>query len=882
MPLAYRTGAILGEMSGPRLAHYELEAKIGEGGMGVVYRARDTRLDRPVAIKILPRRVHRDPQWRARFLREARAAARLNHPNLATIYEIDEAEAPPALFGDTEPLGESGAVPVLYIAMEFVEGEDLQARLARGPLEEPEVVDLGLQVTRGLEAAHRAGIVHRDLKPHNLRITPEGTVKILDFGLAKMLEAALQSTEDEGTLLTAEGMVLGTAPYMSPEQVAGEAVDARSDLFSLGVVLYEMAGGRVPFEGGSLVRYVRNLTRTEAEPLSKVRPGVSPELEAIVAQLLEKDVDERYASASAVREDLEALVQGSVVSAVGRRSGALRVLRARKGMLWGLMAGLVLALAGFLVWQGLRPSPEPPVANVAVLPVENQTSNPELDAYYEGIGTALIRKLARIPGVNVVPELDVRRYRDTDKTAEEIARELDVGTLIQGYVQGGGEEILIGVQMLSGTSSVPLWDQTFEGPPEDLLTLQEQIADGVLRFLPVSLSQRERQRLRKNPTESREAWDAYFRGLTFLEQVDDRDALERAAEYFERAVEADPEFAWAHAGLSETLWWLYRFSKDSDQLEQALREARQALKLDPEQVQVPVTQARIAMAQGDPAEAVRILEETRARHPSLDLLHKELALAYEKQGRLGLAAESYQSAIELRPEYWSHWNELGSFYLSQQELDPAEEALERATELAGQDIVWPRENLAILESMRGNFDRALALYEEIPPSVRTPSLYYNIGAIHFLQQNWLLARDAFKRAIAMQPEQIVFRLALADTLVQAQEAAAAREAYLLALQEVEKALDERSNSLLLSMRGYLLARTGRCREAREQTDALDFEAISGEEGLYLARAHAVCDDSLAASRVVRALLDRGMSRQRLEGEAELEAVVESIPRDGPN
>lgn len=878
MALAYRTGAILWEMSGPRLAHYELEAKIGEGGMGVVYRARDTRLDRPVAIKILPRRVHRDPQWRARFLREARAAARLNHPNLATIYEIDEAEAPPALFGDTEPLGGGASVPVLYIAMELVEGEDLKARLAEGPLEEAEVVDLGLQIARGLEAAHRAGIVHRDLKPHNLRVTPDGTVKILDFGLAKMVEAALQPADDEDTLLTTEGMVLGTAPYMSPEQVAGEKVDARSDLFSLGVVLYEMAGGRPPYEGDSLLRYVRNLTHAEAEPLSRVRPGVSPELEAVVAQLLEKDVEERYASATAVREDLEALVEGSAVSAAGRRRGVVRVLRARKGIIWGVVAGLSLALAAVLVWQWLRPPAEPPVANVAVLPVENQTANPELDAYYEGIGTALIRKLARIPGVNVMPELDVRRYRDTEKTAEEIARELDAGTLIQSYVQGHGEEILIGVHMLSATSSIPLWDQTFKGSPENLLTLQEQIADGVLRFLPVSLSQRERQRLRKNPTESREAWDAYFRGLGLLEQVDDRDALERAAEYFERAVEADPKFAWAHGGLSEALWRLYRMQRDPELLNQADLSVERALRLANQQPALWIAKARIQRQRGDFQLAVESLQQALELNAYLDEAYKQLALTAARAQQPELARESFERALELRPSYWGHWNDYGAFLMRQAAWNEAEEKLLRARELAPPEVVWPRENLGSLAVSRGQIAQALATYEGIPVAARTPSLHYNIGNLHLFQGNLQQAILSMKRAVEASPAQSTYRAGLADARLQFGQVEAARQDFLEARELLEQELAVSSDNVRLSaLYAYVVARLNRCTEMRNEAANIETrELVPIEQQIMLARAYAVCEQKDDVLRMVKALLSADVPLERLESEQELRSVLEAL------
>lgn len=845
--------------------------------MGVVYRARDQRLDRPVAIKILPRRVHRDPEWRARFLREARVAARLNHPNLATIYEIDEAEAPPTLFGDTEPLSGADAVPVLYIAMEYIEGEDLKTRLHRGPLEEFEVVDFGLQIVRGLEAAHRAGIVHRDLKPHNLRLTTDGTVKILDFGLAKMLEAARKAPEDQGTLLTTEGMILGTAPYMSPEQVAGEAVDARSDLFSLGVVLYEMAGGRVPYEGDSLVRYVRNLTQTEAEPLATLRPGVSSELDAIVEKLLEKEPDKRYASATDVREDLLALVDGSTVSAVAGRSRVFRAWRRRRRIRWIGATALVLAMAlaaGF-AWWSLRAPVE--VAGVAVLPFENQTSDPGLDAYYEGIGTALIRKLAQIPGVNVVPELDVRRYRDSDKTTEQIAEELDVGTLIQGYVQGGDEEIAVGVQMVGAASSIPLWGRVFEGRRENLLTLQEQIADGILRFLPVSLSQRERARLRGNPTESREAWDAYFRGLALLEKIDDRDALERAAEYFERAVAADPEFAWAHAGLSEALWWLYRAGKDPALLARSTQSIERALTLSPDQPELWLHRARLLRGREEYEGALEAIEQALRINPDLGTARQQLAITQWDLGRPDQAKSNYQRAIDLRPTYWSHWNEYGAFLVERNEFEEAQEALERARELAPPGVTRPLENLGSLALSRNDMEAALEYYETIPLSARSPNLQYNIAVQHLFSGDRKLAREALEQAIAMNSKEPAFYTFLGDLLLQDGEVDPAMDAHAQALRLVEEQLAIHPGNLRQqTLRTYLLARTGACPAMRDAASDLH-EHLPAEQEIYIARAYSVCGDRQAAVETIDTLLDAGVEPARLRVETELRDLVRSEP-----
>ena len=868
------------------LAHYELLERLGRGGMGVVYRARDTRLERDVAIKLLPGHVSSDAERRSRFLREARAAARLNHPNIATIYEVGEAEAPAGLLGDTELVSGPGTRPVLYLAMELVPGEDLGTRLAAGPLPEDEVVELARQVAQGLDHAHRAGVVHRDMKPHNLRLTPEGIVKILDFGLAKLTAPDSAGGEDDTTFLTTEGMILGTAPYMSPEQVQGEGVDARSDLFSFGVVLYQMISGTLPFESGGFVRYVRSLVHSDPRPLSEARPGVSPELERIVARLLAKDPEARYPSAAAVLADLAELLPETGSRTPGRfRDPLLSGLsRPPSWRLWlaghrrSLAAGLLLALllgAGAL-WLALRPGTTgPPVTHVAVLPFENQTSDPSLDAYYEGIGTALARKLASVPGVNVVPELDVRRYRDTDKTAEEISRELDVGTLIQGYVQGGEDRVVVDVQVANAAPYMSLWERTFEEDPDDLLLLQERLVDQVLRHLPVSLSARERRRLRENPTASREAWDAYFRGSALLEQVDDAQSLEQAAEYFERAVEIDSEFAWAHAALSEALWRLSEARREPSLLERALGSADRAVALGDGHPHLKASLSQVQRKLGQTEAAIATIETALEAHPDSDRLHRELGSVLWEAGQKEAARQSYERAVELRPSYWGNWNEYGAFLMRIDEYDQAGSAFNRARELAPPEIVRPLENLGSLALFQGDTERALAFYEQIPAGRRTPSLFYNMGLLYAAEGQYDQAAESLRDAVEASPAEPVFRLFHGDLLLWADRSAPAEEEYERASQLLARQLAVNPNDLgRRAQRLYALARLDRCAELSRGEAGLEQLTLGSPQRLYVARAYAVCGDVAAARREIDLLLESGVPAETIRGEIELRPLLQ--------
>jgi eukaryotic-like serine/threonine-protein kinase len=911
----------------PRLAHYAIRERLGHGGMGVVYRAWDLTLEREVALKVLPGRLHLEPARRARFLREARAAARLNHPNIATVYEVGDAEMPTGGL-DPEPRDEPHvlvrspvAETVLYIAMELVPGQDLEERLAAGPVPEAEAVDLALQIADGLEAAHGAGVVHRDLKPHNLRVTPDGRVKILDFGLAKVLRESSAPTsesaesdesnestgpEDPTAFLTQEGMILGTAPYMSPEQVQGGPLDARSDLFSLGVILYRVVGGELPFESGSLVRYVRSLVNTEPKALSQLRPGVSSLFEGVVSRLLAKDPDERYASAARVRADLEAVadvvgrerprvryvdvpsspdptpsgISGGRRPSWGRRTLRRRLSRRkrhawRKRLMWVSALAAIAAVALGAWWLTARQGALA-VTNVAVLPFENQTRDPGLDAYYEGISAALIRKLSRVPGVNVVSELDVRRYRNTEKSLEQIARELNVGTMIMGYVQQEDDDtIVVDVQSQSTQPEVSLWQKDFRGSAGNLLRIQANIVDYVLRNLPVSVSRRERRLLGRNPTESRRAWDAYFRGTALLDQVDEPEQLERAVTQFQGAIEADPSFAWAYSALSEALWRLFRKRQQAELLSRAAASAEKAVELDPETPETWVARARVLRAQGRYEESLADLDQALRLNPLLDSAHRERAITAWDDGDAESADESFQRALEIRPTYWSHWNEYGAFLMETSRFPEAESALLEARRLAPEGVGRPLENLGSLALSRGDTSGALEHFEQVPAEEREPHLLYNMAVLHVFEGDLRQALEVLDEAVAQRPAEPTYRTVAGDLHLQLGEPVQAEREYARALADVEARLRTiRNDTNLQALRTYLLARNRRCEAAQRTAVTLQEDGdLPSELDIYLARAFVVCDQAERAERILDQLRAEGVPAERLRSEFELADLV---------
>src|SRR5687767_641103 len=440
-------------MRGETVSHYQVLEELGGGGMGVVYKALDTRLRRHVALKFLPVELTRHLPAKERFLLEARAASTLDHPNVCTVHEVDET-----------PDGR------LFIAMAYYQGESLRQRIERGPLPVPEALRIAAQVARGLEAAHRAGIVHRDVKPANIMLPAGGEVKILDFGLAKL--------EGEARRLTRTGTTMGTVAYMSPEQARGDEVDARSDLWSLGVVLYEMLTGRLPFKGERDHSIVYSILHTPPGPLRPLCPGVPRPVERLIERLLEKDPKHRIQSAGEVAAALAAAERGDNLAPTELAlSGSLgRVLRRRRRALrWAGAAALVAALAGGGWWLAAHqpgaatPAARPELRNLAVLPFANLTGDPERDYFCEGLSAIFTHQLSAVPGLNVVARSETSAYRGSKKSAKEIGRELGVGAILEGHVRRQGERLLVEGSLIDADKGYVIWPMTLEGSPEEIL-----------------------------------------------------------------------------------------------------------------------------------------------------------------------------------------------------------------------------------------------------------------------------------------------------------------------------------------------------------------------------------------------------------------------------
>src|SRR5436309_3527550 len=418
-----------------RIAEYELLELIGRGGMGAVFKARDPRLDRVVAVKILPDELGRNAEYRARFLREARAEALLSHPAIATCFDVGEAELDPPDLVDGDAILPPQARK-LYLTMEYIPGSDLSSLVCDQPLRIPRVLDLVSQITAGLESAHAAGVIHRDLKPANVRVTPEGRVKILDFGLARI--SHLKPEDDTKGLSTSESRIMGTWHFMAPEQAHGRTTDPRSDLFSLGVILYQLVTGRLPFTGETHLDVVEAVAHHEPPPMARYASQVPPELERIVQKLLAKDPDHRYQSAHEVRTDLDHLIH----SPPAPPAPAPRALV--------LVFATLVALVGCW-WSWKRWGPQPPHA-IAVMPFVNRTGDPRLDYLGDGMSAGVLASLVRGAGFNVASASAVHGIAASQRSAEHVARELGVESVLEGSLSSRGELVQLGVELVTGRS----------------------------------------------------------------------------------------------------------------------------------------------------------------------------------------------------------------------------------------------------------------------------------------------------------------------------------------------------------------------------------------------------------------------------------------------
>jgi serine/threonine protein kinase/Flp pilus assembly protein TadD len=548
---------------GTTLSHYRILSAIGAGGMGEVYRAEDTKLERVVALKVLPERFASDEDRLRRFIREAKTASGLNHPNVAHIYEIGEENN------------------FHFIAMELVEGTTLDTKIKEG-LKTSEILEMALQIADALQNAHTRGVIHRDLKPANIMINASKQVKVLDFGLAKTNP---QGSKDQGTQMatvshTEPGLVLGTVPYMSPEQALGRQVDARSDLFSLGSILYELCAGRRPFTGNTSGEMIEQITHAQPQPLTRFSNEVSPEFERIVRKCLEKDPEDRYQSAKELLIDLRNLRRDTITSAAS--SGIQRQPPRRSGSktMFVVIAIVILIAAGaFWYWENNRNFV---IRSIAVLPFANRAGNQNLEYLSDGITDSTINDLSQVNELRVIARPTVFTYKGKNIDPQQVGRELKVDGIVTGSIMENSGNIVVQADLINVAEGTQIWGGQFSGGTSDILRLQNEVSKQVSEKLRLHLSGQERQQISKQYTENGEAYRSYLKGRYFWNRISVEGA-QKSIEYFRQAIALDPTYALAYSGLSDAYALLAMYgSAANDPCSKCKAAALKSVELDPQ------------------------------------------------------------------------------------------------------------------------------------------------------------------------------------------------------------------------------------------------------------------------------------------------------------
>jgi TolB-like protein/Tfp pilus assembly protein PilF len=654
-------------VAGQTFGHYRILDLLGEGGMGEVYLAEDARLGRRVALKLLPHYLDKDERRLRRFEREARAAAALAHPNVCVIHEVDET-----------------ADGYHFITMEHVEGKTLRERIGRARMSLEEALDTSVQVASALAAAHAAGIVHRDIKPENIMLRPDGQIKVLDFGLAKLTEGQSAFLDPQATtkllVKTEPGMILGTVSYMSPEQVRGSLdVDARADIWSLGVLLYEMVTGRLPFEGATPSHTIVAITDQKPPPLSRYLQGVPEALEEVVKGALAKDPEARYQTARELLAELKKLKQrievgvelGRCVLPESARSETMTGKRYKRKVALALVA-VVVIVAGIAYFYFARGGASG--ASLAILPLVNASADPNMEYLSDGITESLINSLSQLPQLRVVARTTVFQYKGRDVDPQEIGRNLKVNAVLTGKVLQRGDTLVIQVDLVDTADGSQLWGEQYNRKQSDILAVQQDIAREISQKLRLRLTGEEQRQVVKSYTQNTDAYHAYWKGRYFWNQRTEA-GLKKGIAYFQKAIDLDQNYALAYSGLADSYTTLGYFSSlaPHDSFPHAKKAATTALELD------------------------RTLAE-----PHTSLAYAKLYYDWDWDG----AETHFKEAIKLNPNYATahHWY---SVYLTASERHPEALAeIQRAQELDPLSLIIATD-IGFESYYSGQYDQAI-------------------------------------------------------------------------------------------------------------------------------------------------------------------------------
>jgi tetratricopeptide (TPR) repeat protein/TolB-like protein len=860
-------------MVGETLLHYEILRKLGAGGMGEVWLARDTRLDREVAIKVLSPEVAADPERLERFRREARAVAALNHPNIVTIFSVEEANGVP------------------FFTMEYVEGMTLAGVIPDKGLEPDRFLDLAIRIADAVGAAHESGITHRDLKPGNIMVSDRGQLKVLDFGLAKVARATVREPSSDSHLetdfLTSDGQVLGTTPFMSPEQLKGRAVDQRSDIFSLGTILYAMATGKHPFLADSSAEVISSILSHHPPDVSEIREGLPEYLSGVIRRCLEKAPENRYQSVRELEGDLESLrrsLRSGDAPPTLAMSGASSRARSRARVPWrGVAAAAAAAaavLGAVLIGGAIGSKPVQPLQSVAVRPFANLTGDTGLDQLAEGLSASLMSRLREEEGLRVVGRSETWGARDESPAG--LAARLGVGSVVDGEILEQGNRLETTLSLTDTATGLVLWSSSYAAPGAEVYGLQRTMAGDLATFLSIPLTDDDRRRLARDPQSADKAFDYYVTGRRFLDRVDDLRGPDAAAENFRQALRLDPGFSLAHVGLSEALWEISERDLDSAALAAAEEHARKACELDPALAEARLALARVYRSTGRRDEALGEIERALANHPRADDVQRELARNLERVGDLEGAERSFRAAASLRPDDWNNWNALGNFYARSGQYEEARDAYLEAAEVAPPDVDMPREKLATYSLQVGEIDAAIDIYESLPKPIRSPRLASNLATAYFFSERperWQRAEENYLLAVRLSPQDPMFQANLGDLYTRLERIDDAQQRYRLACELYESRIaDDTDNPILMAELAFTSAKATECDRALGLARQLE-ELLpdTGPNAHQLAYVYALCGKHDAAVQALARAVAHGESVELIRQEDEFRSL-----RDRPD
>ena len=791
---------------GTRFGVYELLGPLGSGGMGEVYRARDTRLNRTVAIKVLRSATLDRLDARPRFQREARAIASLNHPHICTLHDVGH---------------ERG---VDFIVMEYVEGETLAARLPRGGFPLREVIQFARDIADAVDAAHRRGVIHRDLKPSNVMITKTGA-KLLDFGLAKLHEPGDAGIGTDSSTRTddisQDGAVVGTLRYMAPEVLKGRAADARSDLFSLGAVLYEMLTGEPPFKGTGNARVIAAILTEDPRPILDLRPDAPPTLEWIARTCLAKDPEERFQDAREVVRQLRLLeqTQQSPVTPTPMRLLPPRRPRRAAVVAFGCSAATLGIIAVMMIGRPSSttvvraPGDRLAVPHVVVLPCRPIGEVSAGDrAQCDGMAANLTAMLAGLTTKHVLQVSSTSEVHSRGiATATDARRQLGATLALEGSLMRGADGVRVTYALVDAATARQIDALTLDGGAGDAFRIQDVLANWAVGVLQVTLDATERLGERRG-TQSTDAYAFALQGRGYLVDYQRAGALDIAISLFKRALDADPRYAVAHGGLGEAYWRKFEATKDTSLVEQARASCRQALNLDPELAAAYVCSATVASGTGEHEAAIALLERALRIDSSNDDAFRLMARAHEELGRPDAALATYARAVALRPQYWATHVWLANFHRNRGNLADAAREYERAVELTP-DNAPVRGLLAGMYTYLGRYDDALAESQRSLDLAPTYIGYAMLGVIQYRMRRFDDAVVSLEKTRAILED---FRSAgnLARAYYWAGQKDRARELFARAIElgEKEIAINPRNDELHVSLADFH-SRLGRRREA---------------------------------------------------------------------